>query len=251
MRSRILLGIVSVAFAAAASAQVAVVSAASFRANQPLAAGSIAAAFGTFTGVTATSASAIPLPTSLAGVSVFIDTTPAPLFYVSDSQINLQIPGSLGPGTHQIRVVAGSGEQTGSLVIMDAAPGIFTVANTGSPLRAAAQNENLTTNAADSPESRGHYIILYATGPGALTQAVDDGTAAPVNPYASTVSTPRVYIAGVEATDIQFTGLTPTLVALWQINVRIPDMPFIAGRVPVRVFMNGVDSNEVSIFVAQ
>ena len=56
MRQRILVALFSLLLAATVSAQVTVVNSASFRPNQPLAAGSIASAFGTFLGVTATSA---------------------------------------------------------------------------------------------------------------------------------------------------------------------------------------------------
>lgn len=251
MTSRILLGFVSIAFAANISAQVAVVNAASFRAAQPVAPGSIGSAFGTFTGVVQTSASAIPLPTTLGGARVFVDAIEAPLFYASNSQINFQVPGSLGPGTHQIRVVvSGAGEYSGSFIVMDSAPGVFTVFSSGDPARAAVVNQNGTTNAEDSPAPRNSYISVYATGPGPLTQSIGDGEVAPSDPLIQTVSNPKVYIAGVEA-EVTFSGLAPTFAGLWQINVRVPDMPFVSGRVPMQLFMDGVDSNEVSIFVAQ
>jgi uncharacterized protein (TIGR03437 family) len=249
MRSRILIGFASLAFATAVSAQVAVVNAASFRSNQPVTAGSIAAAFGTFAGVTATPATALPLPKLLGGVRVLVDTIESPLFYVSDSQINFQVPGTIGPGTHQVQVVTGSGEKTGTITTMTAAPGIFIVFNSGDPPRAAVTNQNGTTNAADNPEARDRVVTLYLTGPGALSASVADGAASPSDPLVNTVSEPVVYVAGVDA-KVEFSGLTPTLVGLWQINVRIPNMPFIAGRVPVQVFMDGVDSNEATIFVA-
>lgn len=250
MRHSTLLGFVSLAFATTVSAQVTVVNSASFRRGQPVAVGSIASAFGTFAGVVQTSAPAIPLPKVLGGVRVLVDTIECPLFYVSNTQINFQVPGSLGPGTHQVRVVAGSGEQTGTLVIMSAAPGVFTVFSSGDPPRGAVVNQNTTVNAADSPEDRGRVVSLYATGPGALSRSIGDGEVAPSSPLINTVSTPTVYISGVVA-NVEFSGLAPTFAGLWQINVRIPDRPFISGRVPVQVFMDGVDSNEVTIFVAQ
>jgi uncharacterized protein (TIGR03437 family) len=143
------------------------------------------------------------------------------------------------------------GEQTGVVVVMRAAPGVFFVVNTGDPPRGAVHNQNGTTvNSEASPETRGRLITLYLTGPGTLSQAVPDGEPAPLTPLIRTVSEPTVYINGVLA-QVDFSGLTPTTVGLWQINARIPDLPFIRGRVPVRVFMDGVDSNEVSVFVAQ
>jgi uncharacterized protein (TIGR03437 family) len=251
MRHRTLLGILLLVLAATVSAQVTVVNSASFRQNQPVAAGSIASAFGTFTGVATASATAVPLPTTLSGVRVTANGVDCPLFYVSATQINFQIPSSLTPGSYVIRVLPSTGEFAGSLVIMRAAPGVFTFFETGEPPRAAVLNQDgVTVNSAESPESRSRLITLFATGPGELSMAPQDGSATPLSPLIRTVSDPLVYIAGVQAT-VEFSGLTPTAVGLWQINVRIPENSFIKGRVPVQVFMDGVDSNEVSIFVAQ
>jgi uncharacterized protein (TIGR03437 family) len=91
-------------------------------------------------------------------------------------------------------------------------------------------------------------VQIYATGPGAFRNAVTDGAGAPSNPLNQTVSTPQVFIGGIPA-DVQFTGLAPTLPAVWQINAKVPTQSFITGRVPVVVFMDGVNSNEVTIFV--
>ena len=60
----------------------------------------------------------------------------------------------------------------------------------------------------------------------------------------------QVYIGGIEAR-VDFSGMAPDLAGVWQINAAIPDRPFVSGRLPVIVFMDGVDSNEVTIFVAQ
>ncbi len=251
MRQRTLLGILLLTLAATVSAQVTVVSSASFRQNQPLAAGSIASAFGTFAGVAVASATAVPLPKTLSGVQILVGATQCPLFYVSASQINFQLPSSLAAGAHTIRVVTGSGEYTGGIMVMRTAPGLFTFFNTGDPPRAAALNQDgVTVNSADAPEARGRVVTLFATGPGPLTQAVTDGDATPVGTLIRSAIDPIVYIAGVQAA-VDFSGLTPTAVGLWQINVRIPEQSFVRGRVPVQVFMDGVDSNEVSIFVTQ
>jgi uncharacterized protein (TIGR03437 family) len=48
--------------------------------------------------------------------------------------------------------------------------------------------------------------------------------------------------------EIQYSGLAPGYVGLWQINVKIPtDAP--AGNVALRVLINGVPSNVVSIAI--
>ena len=70
-----------------------VVNAASYA--QPIAPRSVVAVFGTNLASAEAAASGTPLPTDLAGTSVTVNGTKAPLFSVSPSQINMQIPYSL------------------------------------------------------------------------------------------------------------------------------------------------------------
>lgn len=235
--------------AVALSAQVAVVNGASFRANQPVAAGSIASAFGNFGTVTNTLAPSLPLPTTLGGVQLTVNNVPAPLFFVSSSQVNFQVPSSLVPGRYDVRVTVGGTTTTGSVIIIDAGPGIFMFdpVQGESTRRGIMLNQDNSLNTSDRRAARGQVVQIFGTGPGALSTNVADGTAAPAAP-ATTRITPRVLIGGVEA-QVQFSGLAPGFVGLWQVNVTIPNQPFITGRMPMQIFMNGVDSQEVSVFV--
>jgi uncharacterized protein (TIGR03437 family) len=61
---------------------------------------------------------------------------------------------------------------------------------------------------------------------------------------------PQVFVGGVESA-VESSVLAPGVVGLWQIRARIPDLAFLGGKLPVQIFMNGVDSNEVTIYVAQ
>jgi uncharacterized protein (TIGR03437 family) len=47
---------------------------------------------------------------------------------------------------------------------------------------------------------------------------------------------------------VQFSGLAPGFVGLWQINVTIPAGPP-AGATPIRVVVNGTSSNVVTVAV--
>lgn len=214
-----------------------------------MAAGSLASAFGAFSGVTATSATALPLPGTLGGVSVTVEGVAAPLLYVSDTQINFAVPSQSAAGMRVIEVKTAASTKTGTLWVTPAAPGIFTK-DSATPSRGAVLNQDGSENSSSNPAQRGQVVSIYATGAGALNHQVADGTAAPTQPLAETTSTPRVYLAGVE-TVVQFSGLAPGFVSLWQINANVPEQTFVSGRVPVQVFMNGVDSNEVTVFVAQ
>lgn len=227
----------------ALSAQVAVLNGASFRTGQPITAGSWAAAFGTFANVTQTVATTSPIPKTLGGVSVTVNGVEAPVYFVSPTQINFLVPFAVTPGVRNVEIKAGGATITGSVRIMSAAPGIF-----ANPEGGAVLNQDGSLNTASAPAARGQVIQIFATGPGALSRAIDDGAAAPSSPLANTVSTPDVFIGGVRAT-VQFSGMAPGFAGLWQINVTVPDKAFLTGRVPLQLYMDGVDSNEVTISV--
>jgi len=228
-------------------AQVAVVNSASFAPGQPVTTGSWAAAFGSFSGVITTAAATMPLPNTLAGVKVTIEGVDAPLSDVRQSQITFLVPGSITAGVHPIVVTTPAGNTTGTIRVISSAPGLF-VKDSANPPRAAAVNADGTENSSSSPARRGDAISLYGTGPGAFLQPFVDGAAPGRSPLVNTKSTPQVFIDGIEA-KVSFSGLSPEFPGVWQINVTIPSDGFVAGKVPVRVFMDGVDSNEVGIFV--
>lgn len=241
MRSIVLAA--AMACCGAMQAQIAVLNGASFRVGQPVTAGSWAAAFGTFANVTQTTASASPIPKTLGGVTVSVNGVAAPVYFVSPTQINFLIPFAVTPGVRNVEIKTSSATLTGSVRVMSAAPGIFVNGSDGAVI-----NQDGSINTTSARTRRGQVISIYATGPGALSRAIDDGAPAPSSPLANTVSTPEVFIGGVPA-PVQFSGMAPGFAGLWQINVTVPDRAFVTGRIPLQVYMDGVDSNEVAIFV--
>ncbi len=230
-------------------AQVTIVNNASFRGEQPVASGSWVAAFGAFTGVQATTASSFPLPKTLGGIRVAIDGVDAALYDVRASQITFLMPNATQPGLRPVQIVLASGSTiSGAVRVISSAPGIFTKDAQNPPRGAIRNQDGVTENSATGAANRGDVISVYGTGPGAFNRAVVDGAAPGSSPLASTRSTPQVFIGGVEAA-VQFSGLNPDAPGLWQLNVIIPNRSFITGRVALRVFVDGVDSNEVTLFV--
>jgi uncharacterized protein (TIGR03437 family) len=120
------------------------------------------------------------------------------------------------------------------------------VQDTATPPKGAILNQNSTLNTSSNTARRGEVIQIFGTGPGSLSAVPSDGAA--VGATVTTKSVPQVFIGGVEAT-VQFSGLTSGQIGLWQVNATIPNQPFVTGRVPVQVFIDGVDSNEVTVFV--
>lgn len=211
-----------------ATAAVAVVNAASYA--DSVAPGSIAALFSTgLTVQPAQSAGSLPLPTTLAGLSVKVGGIVTPLFFASAAQINLQIPNVVVAGNAVVEVFANGSATpiaTGSVSVADSAPGVFTVNQEGT-LQATALNSDFSINSnfdafpGSRPEASGTFVVIYATGVGRTSPLVGDGQASPGGPLANADGPTTVTIGGVAA-QVLYSGLAPGYVGLWQINAVLP-----------------------------
>jgi uncharacterized protein (TIGR03437 family) len=73
---------------------------------------------------------------------------------------------------------------------------------------------------ASNPVHRGDTISIYLTGLGRTSPAVEAGVPAP-DPPVSVVVAPVVTLAGVDL-PVEFAGLSPGSIGVYQINVRVP-----------------------------
>jgi uncharacterized protein (TIGR03437 family) len=190
--------------------------------------------------------SSLPIPTTLGDVQVTVAGIPAPLLYVSPSQINFQVPSATPVGGFQeIQVTVASTSQVLAswLFRIDAvSPGLFTKNATGSgPVFAL--NQDNSVNDGSHPAKAGTFIQLFGTGQGVVSGMPPDGQAAPTSPLITTPSVPDVFINGfqVPGSDVQFSGLAPGFVGLWQINAKVPaNVP--PGNVSVFISVDGIPS---------
>jgi adhesin/invasin len=180
-------------------------------------------------------------------VTITVAGVSAPVYFVSATQINFIVPAAVAAGLQPLQIKSGANTWDATMRVLTAAPGVFTQ-DTATPPKGAVLNQNYSLNTSSVVALRGDVVQIYATGPGTYKNAVTDGGAAPSNPLNETRSTPQVFIGGVPAT-VSYSGLAPGFAALWQINATVPLQTFITGRVPVVVYMDGVASNEVTIFV--
>jgi len=195
-------------------------------------------------GQTASSGAQIPFPTTLADTQVLFNGAPAPLSMVSPTQINFYTPMSAPTsGLADVQVVRQStGQVLGAtyLFMNTVAPALFIdLKSSGTSRQALVINhDDGTVNTSTNPAKRGSYVELYGTGqgfiagaPGSPGSALPDGTPAPSSPLFWTADTPRVFLGAAWLDDtgslqgsgkIQFSGLAPGLVGVWQINIQIP-----------------------------
>src|SRR5262249_23636000 len=84
------------------------------------------------------------------------------------------------------------------------------------------------------PARAGDFLTIYANGLGAVSPAVADGTAAPGTEPLARTPEPEVRLGGVRCPFL-FSGLVPGLVALNQINVKVPEGVPTGNAVPLQI----------------
>lgn len=168
----------------------------------------------------------------------------APLFFVSPTQINYQMPAGTAVGTATVSVIPAGGGSTiaqGSVQVTTVAPGIFAVSGTGAPPTAAggwlrySGAELVGFGNLDTPIEFGGsgdivYIVLYATG----------------IRYRSSLSAVSVTVGG-SSTVVEYAGTQGEFVGLDQINAVLPRSLAGAGQVNVVVTVDGVTANTVKV----
>jgi len=192
-----------------------VVNAASF--TLPVAPGSLVSIFGANLASQTAQASVIPLPVTLGGVSVSFNGFPAPLLFVSASQINAQFPWEV-PSTGPVSVtvtnnLTPSAPQT--VAVVQYAPGIFTVQGT-----AIAIHSDGTLVTPSHPAIAGETLIVLATGLGPVNPPGITGNNS-LDALRSTTTPATVLIGGVPV-QASFSGLSPQFVGVNQLNVVAP-----------------------------
>ncbi|MDX2030206.1 MAG: choice-of-anchor B family protein [Blastocatellia bacterium] len=206
---------------------------------------SIAALFGVNLSTGTQAASATPLPTALGGTTISVlDVLGverlAPLFFVSPSQINYQIPAGTAPGPALIKVTNGAGQVSrGATIVAASAPSIFTLDLSGRGPAAALDAFTFRPAPFPATQSNGqpNAIAVYATGLGSDATEVDGNVNASV----------QATIDG-QPVQVSYAGRAPGFVGLNQINLVFP--PAIAsGPHQLVISRSGQASNAVIITI--
>jgi uncharacterized protein (TIGR03437 family) len=93
----------------------------------------------------------------------------------------------------------------------------------------------------------GEFAYFYATGLGVVDHTPATGDGGPRDPLARTFSLPEVTLGGVRC-EVLYSGLAPDFVAVYQINIRVPDNAP-SGTVDLVLTMDGAASPAVSVSV--
>ena len=231
-----------------------IVNGASFAAGEPVPPGGIISLFGRNLAQGLNAATQLPLETSLGGATVNIGGIEAPLFFSSAGQINAQVPFELAPNTRPhvvVRTTREDGVQTLTLpetiTVAAARPAIFTLNQAGTG-QGAILNQDFSPNSATNAAERGSVVQIFVTGLGATDPVVASGQPAPGNPTALVTAAVEARIGGQPAA-VQFAGLAPGFVGLYQVNVVVPPEVAPGPEVELTLTQNGVPSNTVTVAI--
>jgi uncharacterized protein (TIGR03437 family) len=223
----------------------AVVNAASFAAQAPLAPGSLISIFGANLSQGQASASTLPLPTNLAASSIVIGGQQVPLVFASNGQVNAMVPYGMAVNTSQ-QVIATRGSSISvpqTVTMAAAAPGIFQIS--GSSQGIITDGVNIVD--VSHPIAVGGTVVIYCTGLGEVSPPVQTGTPAPSTHLTNAIAQVTATIGGLPA-GIQFAGLTPGFVGLYQVNAVVPAVNA-GNQVTVVLTAAGQRSSPVTIAV--
>jgi uncharacterized protein (TIGR03437 family) len=161
------------------------------------------------------------LPTSLVGVTVYVNGLPADLIYVSPVQINFLIPYVLTGSSVTVQIVRqGVAGPAVQIALAPAAPAFFQWDGNF----AVAEHADGSLVTPQSPAQPGEIVVLYAAGLGRTSPDLISGEVAEDPAQLFYLSELQLLLNGVPipASSIFYAGVTPGFAGLYQINVQLP-----------------------------
>jgi uncharacterized protein (TIGR03437 family) len=216
-------------------------------------------------------ASTTPLSMSLKNnsdtISVTVNGKAAPMFYASNTQTSVQLPWEVSPGNASIVVTRnGTASAPQQMQVGQFSPGIFTLTQdgkgkalafnaipitvNGKPALAIAQPTGSVPGLPAVPAKANDHLLVYCTGLGPVAlvngKPIADG-AAPcalsgcktTDVQRKTTTQPKVLVGGVSA-KVEFSGLAPQFVGVYQLNFQVPTGVPTGDAVPLQIEIGNI-----------
>jgi uncharacterized protein (TIGR03437 family) len=216
---------------------------------------SLATLYGSNLAAGNTSASALPLPTTLGGLTLSVtDATgaqfPADLNFVSPNQVNFVVPAGAAAGQATFTANTGSTSQTATALIQNVVPRLFSMNGTGTGVAAATAIEVPT----GQPQQQTPVSVFQCTASGCTAVPINVSVSGTIylSLYGtgirnlSSLANVRVTINGV-IVPVQYAGTQPSFPGLDQVNVLLPASLSGAGTANVVLTVDGQISNTVMV----
>ena len=172
-------------------------------------------------------------PTNLDGTQISIGGQSAVVMYISSTQVNAQVPVNIGAGLQQIVLTDGNGTSAPfSITINSVQPGLCQGLQVGVNTYVAAVIANTATYVLPSaanvpgitspPAHPGEIVSFFGNGFGAVTPGPTQGQLVQqLNQLANPI---QVFFGQTPAT-LDYAGLAPGFIGLYQFNVVVPNIP--------------------------
>ncbi len=184
------------------------------------------------------------LPSTLNNVTVKVNGQPVPLFFVSPSQINIQLPSNVPDGDQTLAVhVEGKPDATANFSVSRNAPGLYGTV-TGNETFAVASHQDGSAISVSSPAKRGETVSLYGTGFGPYNPEPPDGVAVPAGnkfPLADAAE----LLMGDQQIEPVWAGAAAGKVGVAVVQLKIDDSIPHSTNVALKLSVNGAVSNSV------
>jgi uncharacterized protein (TIGR03437 family) len=206
--------------------------------------GSVISIFGSNLASAAATGPSSPLPQTLSGTVVQTASRMLPLFFVSPGQIYAELPADLPLGAQTLTVSAqGQPNVNASFTVVRDAPGLFEQAVNGQTF-AVAMHEDGSAVTLASPAGHGELLTVYGTGFGPTNPVRPVGFAVPQTPPFVLLDAASVLVGGA-VIPAENAFAEPGSVAVDVVQFRLGDGAPTATNAPLRVNINGQQSNSV------
>ena len=182
------------------------------------------------------------MPTSLGGATVYVNDIAAPIFSVSSSSIQFQVPYEVNWGDATVRVDRdGTTGNTLSLAILPAAPRVTSVQNQNGVTVATAAGPQATVAVGDT-------LTFFGYGFGQTGPAVSSGTPAPDGSTLDPSLIVRFSTGGLFGLNLtvspQSANLVTGSIGLYQVAVQVPDNTPHGASIPITIELPGVAASK-------
>ena len=197
-------------------------------------------------------------PTNLAGTTVTVAGVPAYIDYVSPGQVNVQVPSGIPTGPQPIVVTTAGGTSIPYTInVNPVEPGLLAPASfmiNGNQYVVALFSNTSTyvlpfpVSGVNSAKAKpGDRITFYGIGFGPVTPNI---TAGQIVLQVNTLQLPFSVTFGNVPVTVNYSGLVPSIVGLYQFDLVVPNVPA-SDTVPVAFTLNGASGPQKLVIPIQ
>jgi uncharacterized protein (TIGR03437 family) len=202
--------------------------------------GSVFALFGQSLATAQGEAVSTPLPDKLVNTTVTVNGELAPLFFVDSGQIDAQMPWDIPGNAVAIVIVTNGTSPSNAAAVYVPSTGTPGISTYGSN-RAVVVNADGKVNSGADQAGVGDEVVVYFTGGGPVISQINLISGHPAGDGLSPLNADSSITVGGMPAHVDYIGLTPGSIGLYQANFNVPQLA--KGAYPVVISISGYSSN--------